>query len=98
MAEIYKDQTSPVKTKIFWGGELTDADGAVTAVVYDITEDGTISPLVDPSVPVGTYTATKSETDMGTYQVVIPFSLCRRNRKFNSISRVLRTDKDCARW
>jgi hypothetical protein len=82
MAEIYKDQTSPVKTKIFWGGELTDADGDVTAVVYDITEDGTISPAVNPTVPLGTYTATKSETDMGTYQIVIPFSLCRRNRKF----------------
>jgi hypothetical protein len=82
MAEIYKDQTSPVKTKIFWGGELTDVDGNVTAVVYDITEDDTISPSIDPDVPVGTYTATKSETDMGTYQIVIPFSLCRRNRKF----------------
>jgi hypothetical protein len=82
MAEIYKDQTSPIKTKIFWGGELVDADGAVTAVVYDITEDDTISPAVNPSVPVGTFTATKLETDMGTYQIVLPLSLCRRNRKF----------------
>lgn len=82
MAEIYKDQTSPVKTKIFWGGELTDADGAVTAVVYDITEDDTVSPSVDPNVAVATLIATKSETDMGTYQIVLPFSLCRRNRKF----------------
>jgi len=82
MAEIYKDQTSPIKTKIFWGGELVDADGAVTAVVYDITEDDTIAPAVNPSVPVGTFTATKLETDMGTYQIVLPLSLCRRNRKF----------------
>jgi hypothetical protein len=82
MAEIYKDQTSPIKTKIFWGGELVDADGAVTAVVYDITEDDTVSPAVNPSVPVGTFTATKLETDMGTYQIVLPLSLCRRNRKF----------------
>jgi len=82
MAEIYKDQTSPIKTKIFWGGELVDADDDVTAVVYDITEDNTISPTVNPNVPVGTFTATKLETDMGTYQVVLPLSLCRRNRKF----------------
>jgi hypothetical protein len=82
MAEIYKDQTSPIKTKIFWGGELVDADDDVTAVVYDITEDNTISPTVDPNVPVGTFTATKLETDMGTYQVILPFNLCRRNRKF----------------
>ena len=82
MAEIYKDQTSPIKTKIFWGGELVDADDDVIAVVYDITEDNTISPTVNPNVPVGTFTATKLETDMGTYQVVLPLSLCRRNRKF----------------
>jgi hypothetical protein len=82
MAEIYKDQTSPIKTKIFWGGELVDADGPVTAVVYDITEDNTIYPAVNPNVPVGTFTATKLETDMGTYQVVLPLALCRRNRKF----------------
>jgi hypothetical protein len=82
MAEIYKDQTSPIKTKIFWGGELVDADGAVTAVIYDITEDNTISPAVNPLIPVGTFTATKLETDMGTYQIVLPLSLCRRNRKF----------------
>ena len=82
MAEIYKDQTSPIKTKIFWGGELVDADGSVTAVIYDITEDNTVSPAVSPTVPVGTFTATKLETDMGTYQVILPLSLCRRNRKF----------------
>jgi hypothetical protein len=82
MAEIYKDQTSPIKTKIFWGGELVDADDDVIAVVYDITEDNTISPTVNPNVPVGTFTATKLETDMGTYQVVLALSLCRRNRKF----------------
>lgn len=82
MAEIYKDQTSPIKTKIFWGGELVDADDDVIAVIYDITEDNTISPTVNPNVPVGTFTATKLETDMGTYQVVLPLSLCRRNRKF----------------
>lgn len=82
MAEIYKDQTSPIKTKIFWGGELIDADDDVIAVVYDITEDNTVSPSVNPAVPVGTFTATKLETDMGTYQIVLPLSLCRRNRKF----------------
>lgn len=82
MAEIYKDQTSPIKTKIFWGGELVDADDDVIAVVYDITEDNTISPAVNPNVPVGTFTATKLETDMGTYQIILPLSLCRRNRKF----------------
>jgi hypothetical protein len=85
MAEIYVDQTAPIKTKIFWGGEITDADGSVTATIYDITEDNTVNPTVDPNVAITTITATKLETDAGTYQIVIPFQYCRRNRKFKII-------------
>ena len=82
MAEIYKDQTSPVKTKIFWGGELVDADDDVVAVVYDITEDNTISPTVNPNISLGTFIATKLDSDFGTYQIILPLDLCKRNRKF----------------
>lgn len=83
MAEIYKDTTSPIKTKIFFGGEIVDADGdSVTATIYDITEDNTINPSIDPNTPLLTISASKVETDQGTYQVIIPFQYCRRNRKF----------------
>jgi hypothetical protein len=85
MAEIYIDQTSPIKTKIFWGGQIVDADGSVTATVYDITEDSTINPTVNPSTVQTTITATKLETDAGTYQIILPISLCRRNRKFKVV-------------
>lgn len=85
MAEIYIDQTSPIKTKIFWGGNIIDADGVVTATIYDITEDATISPTVNPAVPIATLTAEKLETDAGTYQVVIPIQYCRRNRRFKIV-------------
>lgn len=85
MAEIYIDQTAPIKTKIFWGGEIVDADGSVVATIYDITEDNTINPTVNPNVAITTITATKLETDAGTYQIVIPFQYCRRNRKFKII-------------
>jgi len=85
MAEIYIDQTSPIKTKIFWGGQIVDADGSVTAIVYDITEDSTINPTVSPSTVQATITATKLETDAGTYQIILPISLCRRNRKFKIV-------------
>ena len=85
MAEIYIDQTSPIKTKIFWGGQIIDADGIVTATVYDITEDATVNPTVDPEVAIVTLTAEKLETDAGTYQVVIPIQYCRRNRKFKVV-------------
>ena len=83
MAEIYKDQTAPIKTKIFWAGEITDVDNDyITAVIYDITEDNTLNPTVDPNTPLLELEATKLETDAGTYQIVIPFEYCRRNRKF----------------
>jgi len=83
MAEIYKDQTSPIKTKIFWNGEITNVDNdEVTAVIYDITEDNTLNPTIDPSVSILVLEATKVETDEGTYQIIIPFEFCRRNRKF----------------
>jgi hypothetical protein len=85
MAEIYIDQTSPIKTKIFWGGEIVDADDVVTATIYDITEDSTINPAVDPADPIVTLTASKLETDNGTYQVVIPLEYCTRNRKFKIV-------------
>lgn len=85
MAEIYIDQTSPLKTKIFWGGEIVDADGNVTATIYDITEDSTVNPTVDPATALTTITATKLETDAGTYQIVVPLEYCRRNRKFKII-------------
>ena len=85
MAEIYIDQTSPIKTKIFWGGEIVDADGNVTATIYDITEDATVNPTVDPNTAILTLTATKLETDIGTYQIVIPIDYCRRNKRFKIV-------------
>lgn len=86
MAEIYKDQTAPVKTKIFWAGEITNADNdLVTATIYDITEDNTVNPTVNPNSVLLTLQATKLETDIGSYQVVIPFEYCRRNRKFKIV-------------
>ncbi|NDB59262.1 hypothetical protein EB001_12560 [bacterium] len=86
MAEIYKDQTSPIKTKIFWAGEIVNADDdLVTATIYDITEDNTINPTVDPNTPIIEIEATKIETDDGSYQIVIPLEYCRRNRKFKIV-------------
>lgn len=82
MAEIYVDQTAPIRTKIFWGGNIIDADGDVTAIVYDITEDVLASPLVNPNVAVYTAVAVKSEVDAGTYQIILPLGLVRRNKRF----------------
>ena len=85
MAEIYIDQTSPIKTKIFYDGEIIDADGSVVATVYDITADIKISPAVPTTTVQTTITATKLDSDAGTYQIVLPVSFCRRNRKFKIV-------------
>ena len=82
MAEVYLNSNFPVKTKIYYAGEVVNADGTVVAKVYDITEDPAISPAINPEELLIQITATKSDVDPGTYQIVFPFSLTSRNRKF----------------
>lgn len=84
MAEIYINKTSPIKTKIFWAGEIKDADGAVTAKVYDVTVND-IDMSLPPSTPTLTITASKDETDIGTYYVVLPFSYVTSLKKYKVI-------------
>jgi hypothetical protein len=69
MAEIYLDQASRVITKIYWAGEITDADGAVTA---EVRRFRTSNPqwVGNPNV----YTATKLDSDAGTYEIIVPRS------------------------
>jgi hypothetical protein len=81
MAEVYINSNDPVSTKIFYSGEIIDADGQVTATVYDITEDSAITPPIDPTTALLTFNATKLDNDFGTYQISIPFSVTDRQRK-----------------
>ena len=85
MAEIYVNSNTPIKTKIYWEGELVTPSGNVTAAIYDITEDPAINPAILPTTVLTTLTATAVETDIGTYQVVLPFSYSVRNRKFKAV-------------
>ena len=85
MAEIYVNSNTPIKTKIYWEGELATPDASVTAAIYDITEDPAITPAILPTTLLTTLTATAVETDIGTYQVVLPFSYSVRNRKFKVV-------------
>jgi len=82
MAEVYIESNFPVKTKIFYAGEIMDADGSVVAKVYDITEDPAITPAINPGTLITQLVATKMDEDFGTYKVVFPFSLTTRPRKF----------------
>ena len=83
MAEIYKNSNSPITTKIFFGGEIVDADGIVLVQLYDITSPSSSTDPYNPGTPTGTLLqTTKVETDNGTYKVNIPFDLTTVDRKF----------------
>ena len=70
MAEIYRYSVTPIKTKIFWNGEIVNADNdEVEAVVYNVTEDLTIIPPLNPLASIAILDADKVETDIGTYQI-----------------------------
>lgn len=81
MAEVYKNSYAPAKTKIFWGGQIVDADGTVLVDIYDITQDPGVVPAISPTTPVSSnITAVKSEVDPGSYEINIPFALTDRNK------------------
>ncbi|MFZ9740589.1 MAG: hypothetical protein ACO3DP_01220 [Candidatus Nanopelagicaceae bacterium] len=81
MAEVFVNSHDVVSTKIFYAGNIVDADGEVQAHVHDITEDISIVPPVDPSVPVLILTALKDETNIGSYSITIPSYINNREKK-----------------
>jgi hypothetical protein len=85
MAEVYVKNNDPITTKIFYGGEIIDADDQVTAEVYDITQDPDIDPPIDIDDPILTFNASKIESDFGTYQIYIPFSTTNRQRNLKIV-------------
>lgn len=85
MAEILIDTNSPIKHRLFWKGESVDADTLPHVHVYDITNDHTIDPPIDPETLLTTLYAEKVETDFGVYQVFLPLSLTDRIRQFKLV-------------
>jgi len=85
MAEVYVDTNSPVKTKIFYQGEIVDPDGSVSATLYDITEDPFIDPAISSTSPISTLSASKIDSDFGSYLINMPNSLTTRNRNFKIV-------------
>lgn len=81
--EIHVNSNTSVKHKIFWKGSPYDLDANALPVVYvyDITEDPTIIPPIDPSTLIMTLTAEKVETDVGVYEVYIPYYLTSRPKR-----------------
>jgi hypothetical protein len=83
--EILVNSNSPITHKVFWQGQLTDADGTVGARVYDITEDPAISPAISPGALQTTLIAVKSEVDAGTYSVYLPYEYTNRQRQLKFV-------------
>ena len=55
MAEVYKNSNAPISTKIFFGGEIVDADSTVLVQLYDITSPSASTNPYNPGTPVGIY-------------------------------------------
>jgi len=83
--EILVDSNSPITHKVFWQGQLTDADSLPAVKVYDITEDPAVTPAINPGTILTTLTPVKSETDIGTYSVYLPYEFTGRQRQFRFV-------------
>jgi len=84
-SEIYKDSNTPIKTKIFWRGELLVTEDPIVAQVYDITEDPALTPPIDPGTAIDDFEVFPVEEDPGTYQIFLPFNITERNRSLKVI-------------
>jgi hypothetical protein len=80
MAEILINTQSPVAHRVFWNGDVANADSLPTVGLFDVTMDPTITPGISPSALLTTLTATLDENNPGTYYVNIPYQYTNRNR------------------
>jgi hypothetical protein len=77
--EIHVGSTNPIKHKIFWRGEPTDADTEPTVTVYDVSANP-VDP-VNPNTPLYTnLNSEKLETDIGVYQISLPLNATYKSR------------------
>jgi hypothetical protein len=82
--EIYVGSTNPVKHKIFWRGEATDADSNPTVAVYDVSNDPETT--INPLTPLYSgLTTQKSETDIGVYSLNLPVDATYKARDFRLV-------------
>jgi hypothetical protein len=80
MAEVLINSQSPITHKVFWNGDVSNADSLPTVGVYDVTLDPTISPYISPTQLLTTLTSSLDENNAGTYSVNIPYQYTNRNR------------------
>jgi hypothetical protein len=78
--EIYIGSTNPVKHRIFWRGEPTDADSNPTVTVYDVSNDP-VFPINPNTAIYSNLTTEKSETDIGVYNLNLPINATYKSRE-----------------
>jgi hypothetical protein len=83
--EILVNTNSPITHKVFWQGELVDADTIPVVKVYDITEDPAVSPAINPGSILSTISTSKSEVNVGTYSLYLPLNITNRRRQLRLI-------------
>lgn len=88
MAVLYINSNYPVSNTVWYAGELAQPDDGIVEVdIYDTTNDPAVSPPINPGVRLTTISATPSETDSGTFRVILPLDLLRRQREFRLVWR-----------
>jgi hypothetical protein len=78
--EIIVGTNAPVKQRVFWKGQIAESDFLPTVKFYDVTEDPSIDPPINPNTAISTQTSEASETDIGVYLVYPPLSITNRPR------------------
>lgn len=82
--EIYVGSTNPIKHKVFWRGEPTDATSNPIVTVYDVSND----PVFPTSPNAAIYTnltTEKVESEIGVYQLNLPPEATERSRDLNLV-------------
>ena len=80
MAEVLIRTQSPVTHQVFWNGDIATPDSTPIVKLYDITDDPSINPLINPTQLLETLTAVLDENNPGTYTVYVPYEYTDRNR------------------
>ena len=83
--EIIVGTNAPVKQRVFWKGNIAQADSLPIVKFYDITEDPAVDPSINPATVLETQEAEASETDFGVYNVYPPLSLTDRPRSLRLV-------------
>lgn len=79
--EIPVGSTNGVKHKVYWRGEAIEPDTLPTVQVFDVTDDPTADPPINPNYVIYTLTAEKDETDIGVYTVYLPIHATSKSKE-----------------